>query len=108
VVENDRKKTLKLTPEAQKLHEKLRKEYGIEDSGGLLILQTAFEAFDRMRAAQRAILQTGMSFTDRFNQLKANPLLTIERDARAQYLAALKMLNLDTEPSQNGPGRPPG
>jgi hypothetical protein len=35
-------------------------------------------------------------------------LLPVERDSRAQWLAALKALNLDLEPLHDKPGRPGG
>lgn len=97
-----------LSKEGKAWWKKLLIEYDISDQGGLLILQTAMEAFDRMRQAQKAIETEGATFADRFNQLKSNPLLTVERDARSQMLAALKQLNFDLEPLKNGPGRPGG
>jgi glutathione S-transferase len=45
---------------------------------------------------------------DRFGQPKPHPLLATERDARAQFLAALKALNLDLEPLRDRVGRPGG
>ena len=97
-----------LSPEARRWWRKLQQEYRFDDEGGLLLLQTALEAFDRMRAAQAAIKEDGATALDRFGQLKAHPLLSVERDARAALLAALKALNLDLEPLRDGPGRPPG
>ena len=41
-------------------------------------------------------------------QPRAHPLLAVERDSRAQMLAAMKALNLDLEPPRDGPGRPGG
>ena len=99
---------MKLSTEAKKLKKDILEEYNIDDSAGLRILDTACEAFDRMREAQRAIKRDGMSVQDRWGQLKAHPLCSVERDARAQFLAALKALNLDLEPLKTGPGRPPG
>lgn len=83
-------------------------EYGIDDDAGLLLLQTALEAFDRMRQCQKAIRKDGAQVKDRFDQLKPHPLLNVERDSRSQMLAALKQLNLDLEPLRDGPGRPTG
>jgi hypothetical protein len=79
----------------------------VDDDAGLLILSTAFEAFDRMREAQSAINRDGTTVVARFGQLKAHPLLPVERDARAQFLAGLKALNIDLEPLRDRPGRPP-
>lgn len=98
----------RLSPEARKLWRTLAGEYGIADEAGQVILTTALEAFDRMRAAQLRIEQDGTVTTDRFGQLKAHPLLTVERDSRSQFLAALKQLNLDVEPLADRAGRPAG
>jgi P27 family predicted phage terminase small subunit len=95
-----------LSREAKKIWTELQSDYQITDPGGLAILQTAMESFDRVRECQGIIAQEGMQTQDRFQQWKAHPLLCVERDARAQMLAGLKMLNLDIEPLRDGPGRP--
>lgn len=97
-----------LSAEARKWWRKLTAEYAITDQGGLLLLGTALEAYDRMRAAQLAIEAEGMTLADRFGQLKPHPLLAAERDARGQLISALRSLNLDVEPLHDGPGRPGG
>lgn len=98
----------RLSVEAQEWWRNLLEEYGIEDEAGRLLLQTAMEALDRMRLAQNAVKRSGATYKDRFGQPKPHPLLSVERDARAAMLAALKALNLDLEPLRDGPGRPPG
>ena len=97
-----------LSEEAQRWFDLLQAEYGISDAAGLLMLQTAMEAFDRLAECQASIALHGASCPDRFGQLKPHPLLGAERDARGQMLAALKALNLDLEPLRDGPGRPAG
>lgn len=97
-----------LSEEARQWWTRLAEEYGLDDTAGLLLLQTALEAFDRMRGAQKIVLDEGARIIDRFQQIKSHPLLTVERDSRAQMIQALKALNLDVEPLKNGPGRPPG
>lgn len=97
-----------LSTEAKRWWKRLMDEYDITDQAGLLLLQTALESFDRMRSAQAAIATEGQTQIDRFGQAKAHPLLSVERDARAAMIAALKALNLDLEPVRSGPGRPPG
>lgn len=99
---------MRLSAEARKVKKDILEEYSIDDAAGLRILETACEAFDRMRAAQKEIRRDGMTVTDRWGQVKAHPLCSVERDARAQFLAALKHLNLDVEPLKSGPGRPAG
>jgi hypothetical protein len=83
-------------------------EYGIDDSAGLRILVSGLEAWDRACKARQVIDTEGMTLTDRWGQVKNHPLCTVERDARAQFMAALKQLNLDLEPLRDRPGRPPG
>jgi P27 family predicted phage terminase small subunit len=97
-----------LSREARRRWTALVEEFAIGDSAGLQILATALEAFDRMRQAQRRVKKDGPVFKDRFGQMKAHPLLTIERDARAAWLASLKALNLDIEPLRDRVGRPGG
>lgn len=96
-----------LSPEASVWWSKLTAEFFIGDDAGKLLLQTALESFDRMRGCQSAIARDGELVKDRFEQLKAHPLLGAERDARSQMLAALKSLNLDLEPLKEI-GRPGG
>ena len=84
------------------------REYGQRDEAGLQILRTALEALDRALSSTAAIAVEGMTFKDRFGQPRPHPLLAAERDARAQYLAGLRMLNLDLEPRRERPGRPGG
>lgn len=97
-----------LSAEARKWWRKIVEGYAIDDDAGHLILQTALEAFDRLQQAKRHITKHGATFTDRFGQMRPNPSITIERDARAGMLAALKALNLDLEPLNARPGRPSG
>ena len=97
-----------LSREACRWWRRLTTEYEIGDDAGRLILMTAMEAFDRMRQAQAVLTKDGLSIKDRFGQVKAHPLAVVERDSRAQMMAALKALNLDIEPLRDGPGRPSG
>jgi P27 family predicted phage terminase small subunit len=97
-----------LSPEARGWWESIRSEYDVCDPGGLLILASACEAFDRMRQAQRKLKREGLTATDRFGQRKAHPAATIERDSRAAMLSALKQLNLDLDPLEPRAGRPNG
>lgn len=86
---------IKLSEEAQNWHDRILTEYSIDDEAGKLLVQTALESFDRMRQAQRVIEKEGLTFKDRFGQIRNNPATTIERDAKASMLMALKQLNLD-------------
>ena len=98
-----------LSAAAKTWWETLTRDYMIEgnDSAGLLLLETALRALDRMTQAQALIVKHGMVTLDRHCQLRPNPACVIERDSRAAMLMALKSLNLDLEPLHNRPGRPP-
>lgn len=97
-----------LSAAAKRWWKEIADEFSIEDPGGIAILTLAAEAFDRMREAQALIKAEGMVAEDRFRQKKPHPAVVIERDCRAQILGALRALNLDTEPLNPAPGRPPG
>src|SRR5262245_31144364 len=58
-------------------------------------LRTALEAHQRAREAREAIERDGMTVVGRDNQMKPHPLLAVERDARAQWLAAIKQLGIE-------------
>lgn len=98
----------RLSAEAKRWWRLLAAEYRLDDPGGLLLLQTALESFDRMRQAQAAIKRDGATLMSSKGELKSHPLLTVERDNRGQMMMALKSLNLDLEPLREAPGRPPG
>lgn len=96
-----------LSPAARRLWRSLVTEYGITDAGGLVILHEGLKAYDRAERCRALVDAEGETVRDRWGQAKPHPALAGERDARAQWLAALKALNLDVEPAKS-PGRPPG
>ena len=67
----------------------------MQDPAGRHVLLVGLEAFDRMRSAQQSIAADGSTCRDRFGQVRAHPLLSVERDARAQFMAAMKALGFD-------------
>lgn len=83
-------------------------DYGIDDSAGLVLVTTAAECLDRMRAAQTLIAEHGSCVETGAGGLKTNPACKVEVDSRNGLLSALKMLNLDLEPLRDQIGRPPG
>ena len=96
-----------LSREAKRIWNEIASEYGVDDPAGLRILRVSLEAFDRAQAAREQIEKDGMTLTGRDGQIKNHPLLTVERDARAAFLAGLKALHLDFEPIKQV-GRPAG
>lgn len=97
-----------LSAESKGIYRQIVREYNINDPAGLSILKVAFEAFDRAEAARKAIEDEGMQVKDRFDVMKPHALMQTERDARGQFLTAIKAMNLDLEPLNDKPGRPPG
>ena len=97
-----------LTPKSIAWWDALVDEYDISDAAGLLLLENAMRARDRMEQASALIAEHGAVTLDRFGQLRPNPATTIERDSRAAMQSALKALNLDLEPLRDTAGRPPG
>ena len=98
----------KLPASARKLWRSLQSEYSIVDAGGLAILEAACRAFARASEAEAVLNAEGLTMRDAKGNEKARPEVAIERDARAQYLSALKLLSLDVEPLKPGIGRPGG
>jgi len=106
-MKNNKSASKHLSDEAKKIWKEILSEYEIQDAAGLRILRVSLESFDRAQAAREAIDRDGMTLVDKFSQIKSHPLLPIERDSRAAFLAGLKALNLDIEPLKSI-GRPPG
>lgn len=72
-------------------------DYRFEDAASIALLAAAMEARQRARRCREAIDRDGETINDRFGQLKPHPLLAAERDARAAFLAAMRLLNLDID-----------
>ena len=58
------------------------------------VLTSALEAHQRARTCRERILVDGETVFGRDNQLRAHPLLAVERDARAAFLQGLKALGI--------------
>jgi P27 family predicted phage terminase small subunit len=99
---------MKLSPAARKLKKAILAEYEITDQAGLAILETALQAYDGMNAAQEIVKKDGLTLGGDRGSIKAHPLCAVIRDCRAQFLMAMKHLNLDLEPLKDRPGRPSG
>ena len=90
------------------LFEQLVSEFGIADVGGLTLVTVAAECRDRMMEAQASIKQFGAVIVTPSGNLRPNPALKVEVDARNGLLAVLRALNLDLEPLRDQLGRPAG
>jgi hypothetical protein len=81
-------------PEAD-LWNALLTDFAFTDPASLALLEEALSARQRARRCREAIDRDGETILDRWKQTKPHPLLSAERDARAAFLAAMRMLNLD-------------
>jgi len=97
-----------LSKESKSMWKKIISTYCIKDEAGLKILRATCEAFDRAQGAREQIDRDGLTFHDDKGKIKSHPLLPVERDNRAAFLAGFRHLNLDLEPLRDGPGRPGG
>jgi len=83
-----------LSAAAKKLWARLTADFHLDDAAGMLLLQSACEAFDRLQEARRLIDKEGAIVRDRWGQAKSHPACGIERDARGQMHGALRLLKL--------------
>lgn len=63
------------------------------------LLQLACEAFDRAQSARAVLDAEGSTYEDRFKQPKARPEAVIERDARRDFAALVRQLQIPEEDS---------
>jgi P27 family predicted phage terminase small subunit len=97
-----------LSAESAALWSQLAADYGMAgDAAGLAILTSAMEARDRMGQARKTLDKEGLTVPGDRGGTKAHPVAAIERDNRQAFLAAMKALRLDIEPTRPAPGRPP-
>ena len=97
-----------LSKGAEEFFMSLQQDFGIYDSAGLALLTAAAECWDRVRIARERIAVDGDYVEGRYSQVVVHPAIRVEKDARGQFMAAIKALNLDLEPLRSAPGRPPG
>ena len=89
-----------LSSAAKKWWRAIVQDFDIDDGAGRLLLQSALEAFDRMKGAQVLLKSEGTVFRDRWGQTKPHPAVVIERDARSAMVTALRALNVDAAPGE--------
>jgi P27 family predicted phage terminase small subunit len=83
-----------LSAAAKALWLRLFNDYALEDAAGLLLLQSACEAYDRLQEARRILDKEGAIVKDRWQQAKPHPATGVERDARNQMHGALRLMKL--------------
>jgi|SRR5215467_12683743 len=70
------------------------------------LLTLACETWDRCQEARDAVKKHGLTFENRYGEVKTRPEVAIERDCRIAFARLVRELNLDSEPAEDG-GRPP-
>jgi P27 family predicted phage terminase small subunit len=75
----------------------------------LLLLEAAADAWDRTIEARETLRREGLTVSTGNGGSKKHPAVDVERDAKAQFIAALRTLDLDAEmPKQDKANwRPP-
>jgi len=82
-----------LSAEAQELRDRIIEEYDFSPAE-LAVLDEGLEAWDTAVEAQKAVEEHGVVIRDRFGQIVRNPAVGIAKDARAQFMAAMKQLGV--------------
>jgi P27 family predicted phage terminase small subunit len=97
-----------LSPAMRKWWTTVTHTYVLE-SHHLLLLETAADAWDKMVLARETVRREGLSVPTGNGGTKKNPAVDIERDARAQFITALRTLDLDVTlpPQDKHSWRPP-
>jgi P27 family predicted phage terminase small subunit len=85
-----------LSRDARQLFTAIVDEYELEPHH-LAILITSLEAFDRSCQARDLVVGSGILIKGRLGDIRVNPAVAIERNARTQFLAGIKALGLDLE-----------
>ena len=85
-----------LTSARKRLYRQLVADYGLDrEPHALETLRLACEALDRCDQARDLVAEHGVMLSDRFGQLKPNPAIAIERDARLGAVRCFRELSLD-------------
>lgn len=95
-----------LSRAAKGMWRRLLAEWRIDEPGSLAILATGLESYDRYQCAREKLAVDGLTFLDKFGQIKVHPLCAVARDAEAAFRSALRQLGLDKSPDDTPPRRP--
>lgn len=85
--------------------EQILNDYELE-SHHLMLLTLAAEAWDRHLDAREVLSKKGMTFTDKFRNVKPRLEVMIERDSRNAFARMMRELRLE-EPPPEAPRPPP-
>lgn len=85
---------------ARKLWRDTCAAHTVIDPNQFALLRAACESFDRANEAREILAREGLTIRDRFQQLKAHPAASIERDARASMIQAFRALGFSPPPPE--------
>ena len=86
-------------------YENVTESYELEPHH-LRILQLAAESWDRGQEAREAIKTHGMTFENKYKEVKIRPEVTVERDCRTSFARLVRELALSEDDAPD-PRRPP-
>ena len=89
------KKQVDFEKQSHDIFNRMKIAYGIDDEGGLFLLESARESWIKLKQAEAVLNEYGVVIKDKFGQLKSNPAASVLRDNKAQMLQAFKLLNLE-------------
>jgi phage terminase small subunit len=96
-----------LSREAKGWYRQVCGEFALEEHH-LRLLQVCAESWDLGQRARQELENAGsLTYTDRFGGVRPLPQISIMRDAKTQFMRALRELGLDIEPPRPEAGRPP-
>jgi phage terminase small subunit len=93
-----------LRAETRRWFEQVCKDYELE-SHHIMILTLAAEAWDRHLQAREGLAKNGMTFKDKFKNVKPRPEIMVVRDSTNTFARMLRELKLEEAPPE--PPRPP-
>jgi P27 family predicted phage terminase small subunit len=87
-----------LTSAGKKLWRDIAAETAELDAPARLLLQTLCEQHERMNEARMILAKEGIITTDRFDQTKPHPAISIEVNAIAAITRCWRLLGFDLQP----------
>ena len=85
-----------LRPETKRWIGELRKKYVLESHTERTLIAAAMN-WDRAASARELILKNGLTFLDRWNQVRPNPAVEIEQKALSCFARLVRESGIDLE-----------
>lgn len=101
-LDKEAKGSTELRPATAAWVRKIIDGWALEDHQ-MKVLRAAAEAWDRREQARELLARDGLTYKNRFGDIKPHPAVAIERDSRLSFIRAVRELNLDMEPPESRP-----